>query len=529
MTLTDRPNYQALDDALSIYRDEMRPFIIRNLKRVPGKDVETAVKAALRDANYNQYEANRESGLSVDDALDIGDFLPLVRAYWRDSFRDAFVRKENVYARMDAIAKARNLVAHPKSKDMDFDYAIEGLDDIAEMLAAINTPEQSDAVKVIKSRLLPLFRIHAHKFRQGGRDVYAFPLDLETLNRMLPDRMDDWMVKDANRPLTRRHAKDILEYLEERPDWLLGTLLLGVHPDTIEFQSRMPGADSGMDAGELTISPEGVTDMKMFDGQHRLRAIKDILRKLAQSPDHATKLQDLKSASLPIMLYVESDINALRQMFADAASNKRIETNTVTRFDQRDAFNLAALRIAEESKLFKGHVEMERARVARTSENIIAINQLARTLKTLEVGYSGRVSKERNEAYMQDLDSLHERCLEWADNFMPAARDEYNALMVREIDNLDISKERDTTMAYNVVVIRMLAGCYSEWMKYNNDWKPLAEFLNNSSLRLGADEGLLIDTDLVAPGGTSLTGQSRVVVNAIDHIIYQVQYNIYGF
>ena len=62
MTLSDRPNYQALDDALSIYRDEMRPFIVRNLRRVPRNNVETAIRTALRDGQYNQYEANRKSG-----------------------------------------------------------------------------------------------------------------------------------------------------------------------------------------------------------------------------------------------------------------------------------------------------------------------------------------------------------------------------------------------------------------------------------------------------------------------------------
>ena len=521
MTLANRPNYQALDDALAIYRDEMRPFIIRNLKRVPGKDVETAIKAALRDASYNQYEANRQSGLSVDDALDIGDFLPLVRAYWRDGFRDAFVRKDNVYARMDAIAKSRNLVAHPKSDDMDFDYAIEGLDDIAEMLAAINQPEQSDAVKVIKSRLLPLFKIHAHKFRQGGRDVFAFPLDLETLNRTLPNRVDDRVIRDANRPLTQRHAKDIQEYLENRRDWLLGTLLLGVHPDAIEFQSYMPDSHAEMEVGELTINAEGVAGMKMFDGQHRRRAIKDILYELSHNAQYSKLLRELKSESLPIMLYAEADINALQQMFADAARARPIEANTVTLFDQHDAFNITALRLEEESMLFNKRVEMNSASVARKNPNIVSINQLARILKILEVGYGGRVRKERNDAYMLELDSLYERCLEWSDDFMPAARDEYNDLMSGEIEDSEIPQKRAETLAYNALMIRVLAACYRE-MKDNPDWRPLAELLNSSSLRPGVHEGLLVDSGLLAPGGTLPIAQQQVVLKAIDYIIGQV-------
>ena len=125
-------------------------------------------------------------------------------------------------------------------------------------------------------------------------------------------------------------------------------------------------------------------------------------------------------------------------MFSDAAQTRTIERNTVTRFDLRDPFNLAALWIAEESDLFTERVEMERVSVSRGSHNLIAINQLAMTLKTLEVGYKGRVRTSRSDEFMLDIDSLYERCLTWADDFMPAARDEYNDLMAGEIDNAEI-------------------------------------------------------------------------------------------
>ena len=509
MALTDRPNYQALDDALSIYRDEMRPFIVRNLFKhfAPDKDNETTIRGLLNH----------------DSFLNIGDFLLMMQSYWQDIFSGAFVNrdKDSVEETLTAISKAHDKMADSKSEDIDLDYAIECLDNIAEMLSAINKTEQSDAVRVIQSGLLPPFKTYAHKFRQGGRDVYAFPLDLETLNRTLPDRVDDRMVRDANRPLTPSHAKKIQKYLEDRRDWLLGTLLIGVRPDAIEFQSYMSDPNAETNAGELTINADGVADMKMFDGQHRRRAIKDVLRELSHNAKYSKILRELKSASLPIMLYAEANIDALQQMYADAALNKAIEANTVTIFDQRNAFNQAAQWIAKESVLFNGRVEMERARVARTSENIIAINQLARTLKTLEVGYSGRVSKERNEAYMLDLDSLYERCLEWSDDFMPAARDEYNSLMSGEIDKSEIPKKRADTMAYNATVIRVFAACCYQWTKMGYDLRTLSEFISKASLRPGDNASLLVDAGLVAPGTTSPAAQQRTVIEAIDYIIEQ--------
>ena len=61
---------------------------------------------------------------------------------------------------------------------------------------------------------------------------------------------------------------------------------------------------------------------------------------------------------------------------------------------------MAALWLEENSNLFVGRVEMERASVPRSNECIVAITQLSATLKSLNVGYSGRVSKEANDRLM---------------------------------------------------------------------------------------------------------------------------------
>lgn len=517
--MTDRPNRMALIEALDIYRDAMRQFIVRSLKHIPRRNVEDCIKSALLDSQYNQFQQNLRDGRDVGDAIDIGEFSQLVKSYWREAFRDAFKPDFKPLNVLYSIADLRNEVAHPDSKDMDLDYAGDRLRDISNVLTAINEPEKSRDVEDIRDSIMP-FTTPAHRFRQGGRDVYAFTLDIETLDTLLPDRVEDGMVRDANRPLTPSHARDIQQYLEKRGDWLLGTLLLGISPSAIEFRSYVDETNEYSAVGELRIHVSDASTMKMFDGQHRRRAIKDVLAELSQSPFHSDKLATLKKESLPIMLYVESDIKALRQMFADAARTRTIERNTVARFDQRDAFNLAAMEIAKESELFAGRVEMERSSVPRTSHNIIAINQLAMTLKTLEVGYSGRVSRDRNEGYMHELDSLIERCWVWADDFMPAARKEYNDLMAGEIDNSDIPKERANTMAYNASVIRIISGCYHEWLKTSEDWNALAEFLRNASLKPGVIRGsLLVQAGLVAPGGISPIAATRTARRAIDHIV----------
>ena len=124
---------------------------------------------------------------------------------------------------------------HPEEGDLGVDDAVNCLNDISEVLSEINEPEQAEAVKGIRDALMP-FTTPVHWFRQGGRDVYSFPMDLETLDELLPDRVEERLVKDANRPLTPSHAKNIQKYLEGSDNWLLGTLLLGISPDAVTFQ-----------------------------------------------------------------------------------------------------------------------------------------------------------------------------------------------------------------------------------------------------------------------------------------------------
>lgn len=362
----------------------------------------------------------------------------------------------------------------------------------------------------------------SHRFTQGGRYVYSFILDLPTLDGLLPDRVDENMIREANRRLSPKHAQDIQNYLEKQDKWLLGTLLVAVDPEAILFEPY-PGQEPteiAVIAGQLSLRSDA--DMKIFDGQHRRRAIKDVLRSLNEDRSKVKKLSPLNEASVPVMLYAESSIDRLRQMFADAAQTKTIERNTVAVFDRRDAFNRAAEQLLEISELLAGRVEMERASVARNSPNIVSINQLSSTLKTVEVGISGRVSKTVNDECFSNLDELVDRCWIWSDEFMPAARQEYDELLSGEIDNSQIPEMRSNTMAFNATFVRILAGCYHQWVKNREDWKPLAEFIRAASLSPGSGRGsLLVEAGVVIPGGTTPIGRTAHMSKAVDHIVEQ--------
>ena len=363
--------------------------------------------------------------------------------------------------------------------------------------------------------------IPSHRFRQGGRDVYYFTCDLATLDGLLPARVDENVIKQANRRLTPSHAKNIQEYLETRPDdWLLGAMLLGIAPDAVQFDpyENAEGERFNDNFGELRIKSRRINTMRIFDGQHRRRAIQDVLASMENGEQRAA----LEKASLPIVLYAEEDMAALRQMFSDASKTKNPEANVVTQFDQRDAFNLMAQRIADKSSLFSGRVEMNRTTVAAGSQRLIAIHQLAETLKTTEIGYNGRNTRARNRTFMlnSESDELFARCLTWADNFMPRARQEYDGLASGEVAAEQIPYQRADSLAYSVSFMRILAGCYHDWRVENDDWEPLAAFIRGACLEPGSGRGaLLVDAGIVPDGGTTLVGRRQQFTRAIRYIV----------
>ena len=366
--------------------------------------------------------------------------------------------------------------------------------------------------------------LDAHRFRQGNRDVYYFTLDLATLDGLLPQRIDDSVVREANRRLTPSHARNIQQYLEERNDWILGSLLLSIAPDAVEFKPHKDddGNEISPNFGELRILTNRVNTMRIFDGQHRRRAIQETLDRLGNDKGQADKLAELQASSVPIVLYAEDDVRLLRQMFTDASKTKRIEANVVARFDKRDPFNLAAMHLADKSNLFGGRVEMNATTVARGSLSLISINQLALSLRVMNVGYRSRVSRQQSDLYMRDLDGLYERCLDWSDNFLPNARWEYAGILSGDIKGEEIPAHRAESLAYSTTFMRILAGCYHDWMGQEDDWNPLANYLKGASLETGGGHGtLMVDAGAMLPEDTVPSGRRQEVEGAIKYIIQQ--------
>ncbi len=155
MAPIERPNRDALQEALDIFRDAMRPFIVRTLKRVRGQQAEDLIANAL---HYNQADRFRQSLRAHDgdleSAIDIGDFPNIVGRNWRDAFSREFPGNESVQSTTWLIKRARDQAAHPGLQDLDTEYTRAHLFHIADVLGLINQPSQRQAVEKIRDQLL---------------------------------------------------------------------------------------------------------------------------------------------------------------------------------------------------------------------------------------------------------------------------------------------------------------------------------------------------------------------------------------
>ena len=141
------PNRTALYEAHNIYRDAMREFIPRRLRKVPRTTYEKLITRIL----------NIESNDRLEGVIDIGDFPRLIRDRdcWINAFSQMFGSRGDLDIRgmTSVIADGRKFWAHPGTEDIDSESTRTHLSLVAEVLGGINKPDAKREVEDIRNRL----------------------------------------------------------------------------------------------------------------------------------------------------------------------------------------------------------------------------------------------------------------------------------------------------------------------------------------------------------------------------------------
>ena len=157
MTTVNRPNRDALNRALDIFRDAMRPFIVRCLRRsARGQRVEDTISRSLSDYQERRFQQNLiQNRGDLESSIDVGDFPDLIRHNWRDAFQSQFPDGDRtIQSASWTIKGARDTASHPGVQDIDLEFTRSRLFEVADVLGRINAPEQKREVERIRDELV---------------------------------------------------------------------------------------------------------------------------------------------------------------------------------------------------------------------------------------------------------------------------------------------------------------------------------------------------------------------------------------
>ena len=155
MVAISRPNRDALIKAIDIFRDVMRPFLIRSLERAHGLSVEEAIRQSLpNEQQALDFKRNLQQNGDLASAIDVNQFPRLVEQHWRDVFSSRFKGDQTIVGKLWFIKGARNQVSHPPTRDLGATYTEECLSHIAYVLGKANSQEGQEAVEGIRTVLI---------------------------------------------------------------------------------------------------------------------------------------------------------------------------------------------------------------------------------------------------------------------------------------------------------------------------------------------------------------------------------------
>ena len=337
------------------------------------------------------------------------------------------------------------------------------------------------------------FSIPALRGQQGDRVMYLCLPSNDILNTFFTTDMEP--VEDkSQRVLLPKHASEIGEYVTDNPDsYVLGTITYAVD---------VPGEFEALD-GEGSIGVLHLplsAKLRSIDGQHRRRGLKDAI----------DVLPDLAAQHTALLLYVEDDLTARRQMFSDMNGTPRKVSKTLNvAFDSRDPFARATRKLVAEHSLLKGRVEEQGGRVRRGSMHFFTLGAIYDALRRLAVGPSGRVRDFRQFPE----EELARRGTELFD-MLQKSRSEFDlASTASELEEL-----RQQSILFSSTTLRAVAGAVHLCMPSNPadlaTWSVLSLAPAMSEVDFSPRAAAWLDSGFVSPGKATPNARAQEVLAA---------------
>lgn len=347
--------------------------------------------------------------------------------------------------------------------------------------AAVTVAEQSATASYSTDK-----KLFAARYVQGGRTAYSLAMAPAEIAAMIK-KPDPTKANPGNRRISLDHAQGFARYFIENEHWVSPGIILRA-PSMFTFQqdAEVPNMQFGMMI--YPVREEG--SIQILDGQHRilgfhlaLEMVDSQLNKAHDSKATARRVRDpdaahasdmeirrleavkdrLHQQRVSVEIQVTDDLDRYRQMFFDIAENaKGITASVKVRFDGSKVIN-RALPAVLEHPLLQNRVDLEADRVSQRSANWLSAKHVSEIVKSLTVGFGGRVSRRQNKELVDVA------IAQATSDFLSLMEEAFPQLKAMELGQLLPERLRETSMLGSPLFVRILAGVYYE-LKGEHAW-----------------------------------------------------------
>lgn len=273
-------NRAALYEAHNIYRDAMREFIIRCLKKVRGERVEDLIRDSLPYKEVEQFKEDlREHNGNIEAAIDIKHFPYIIRKYWHRNrgFSQQFNSNSKIQYKTGTIVEGRNLWAHPGVEDLDPERTRAALTSVAEVLGEIGKTKAKEAVEDIRCRLFS-DEPEEHRAEAENADLNQRLAEMSDRLEMMKTEKTEYEEELKRLEEEKTEYAELLDTVEKEKieiEKQLGTALTALKKQLSETENRPKVIE--LESGEHI---KTLTDKTELEKQYGTTSIKEWRRKI---------------------------------------------------------------------------------------------------------------------------------------------------------------------------------------------------------------------------------------------------------
>ena len=257
------------------------------------------------------------------------------------------------------------------------------------------------------------------RYKQGDRTMYVTTMRPRELvvRAAEPDKWNPvGSQPHGNRPLDQQHFKDIAEYLQEQPNYILSAVVLYLKPSEIQFEP-LPGGDGDVWQTAGTLSLDEGAEYDVGDGQHRIFAYSEILRSRREYGGDV--FDRVINSGQPVVIVADEAPLHRAEDFSDLQRSRPVTASMAHSMDRRKPVNKLLLDLVQDASLpvfgkdgDAGLVEFEADTVGKLSAKLFsfkviryasgtALGITERNTRGWEKAADDLVSGDRDKAHAQ--------------------------------------------------------------------------------------------------------------------------------